>query len=103
MAFVAGKDCYLTINNLNIGSALANEISWSGEADEIDVSTMGGNWKAFIQGQAGVSLSVNGVWDNGTAATSIDAVLYAMENGGGTKLYEWMPGGSAYAPGDVWR
>lgn len=95
MAFIPGKSQYFTFNLLNLTNSLASEVRASMGNEEIDVSTIGNDWKAFRQGQGDLSFSVNGVWDDGTAATSLDTVLYANQNGGGTKLYEFCPAGSA--------
>ena len=102
MAFKAGKNAYLTVNALKMTNDLASEITFPMGSDEMDASTIGGNWKAFLQGQTEATMSVTGVWDDGTAATNLDAVCFALLTGG-TKLYEYMPGGSpvgtvAYQP-----
>lgn len=97
MGFRVGKEQYLVFNGLNLTSSLASEVQAAMGNQEIDVSTIGNDWQAFRQGQGNMSLSVSGVWDDGTAATNLDAVLFANTNGGGTKLYEFMPAGSASA------
>ncbi len=95
MAFIAGKNSYFTFSGLLLTNSLASEVGLSGSADELDNSTIGNNWKAFDQGQAEATMAISGVWDDGTATTALDAVLFAALNGGGTKLYEYMPAGSA--------
>ena len=95
MAFHPGKDQYFTFNGLNLTNSLASEVKLSGSGDEFDASTIGGDWKRFLQGQSELNISATGLWDDGTAAGSLDAVLFANLNGGGTKLWEYMPAGSA--------
>lgn len=95
MAFVEGKDQYFTFNLLNLTNSLASEVRMPMAGGESDASTIGNNWQAFLQAQANAQFNVSGVWDSGTAATSLDTVLYGNLNGGGTKLYEYMPAGSA--------
>ncbi|MFH1602533.1 MAG: hypothetical protein ABIH03_01335 [Pseudomonadota bacterium] len=93
--YVAGKDSYATFSGLNIGSALANEVRMAMSGREIEISVMGLSWAQYIQGLSDLTLDISGVWDAGTAATALDAVLWAAINGGGTKLWEYMPQGSA--------
>jgi hypothetical protein len=90
-----GNDQYLTFNTVNLTSSLASEVRWTQTGKEADASTIGNPYSAFLQGQTDVSVTVSGTWDDGTAATSLDALLQNNMNGGGTKLVEWMPGGSA--------
>lgn len=97
MGFHVGNDQYLTFNLVNLTSSLASEVKWSQAGKEAEVSTIGNTYQAFLQGQTGISVTVSGVWDDGTAANSLDALLQTNMNGGGTKLVEWMPGGSATA------
>ncbi len=92
---VQGHKQYFTFNLLNMTSGLASEVKLAGSGGEQDVSVIGSDWKAFLQGQAEATLTVSGVWDSGTATTNLDSVLYANLNGGGTKLYEYAPAGSA--------
>ena len=92
---VQGKNSYVTFRGANIGSAIANEASLSLSGSEVESSVFGSNWKGYLQGQSEAELSVRGVWDAGTAALNIDAVLFAAMNGGGTSLWEFMPEGSA--------
>ena len=95
MAFSEGKDQYFVFNGLRLTNSLASEVRMPLAGGESDVSTIGNDWQAFLQAQANAQFNINGVWDDGTAATSLDSVLYANINGGGTKLYEYMPAGSA--------
>lgn len=95
MAFVEGKDQYCTFNLLNLTNSFASEVKLGMAGGESDVSTIGNNWQAFLQAQANAQLTVSGVWDSGTAATALDTVLYTNLNGGGTKLWEYVPAGSA--------
>ncbi len=85
---------YLQFNGLVLTTSLASEVKLTMNGEEIDVTTIGNNWKAYDQGQADASLSASGVWDDGTAATSLDAVMHGNINAGGTKLWEFMPSGS---------
>lgn len=95
MAFKEGRNSYFTFNGLNLTSSLASEVRDAMSGESLDASTIGNAWKAFLQGQASLQFSVSGVWDNGTATTNLDAVLFNNINNGGTKLWEFMPGGSA--------
>jgi hypothetical protein len=95
VAHCAGKNQYLTFNLLNLTNSLASEVKATFNGQEIDVSTIGQSWQDYLQGQSGLSLSVSGVFDSGTATTNLDSVMYANMNGGGTKLYEYCPAGSA--------
>ena len=95
MAFAVGKNQYLTFNLLNLTASLASEVKLTTTSGEIDESTIGNNWKAFDQGLAEGNVSVSGVWDDGTAATSLDTVMFGNINAGGTKLFEYCPAGSA--------
>lgn len=97
MSMHIGNDQYLTFNLVNLTSSLASEVKWSESGKEAEASTIGNAYQAFLQGQTGISVTISGVWDDGTAATSLDALLHTNMNGGGTKLVEWMPGGSATA------
>lgn len=92
---VKGRNSYVTFRGLNIGSALANEAGLAISGEELDTRVFGSDWKAYDQGQSDAVLSVKGVWDAGTATTSLDAVLFAAINGGGTSLWEFMPQGSS--------
>lgn len=95
MAYRGAFKQYLTFNLLNLTSGLASEVKMALNGEEIDMTVIGSNWKEFDQGQADATLTVSGVWDNGTATTSLDNVAFANMNAGGTKLYEYMPAGSA--------
>ena len=95
MAFIVGKDQYLVFNGLNLTNSLAAEVKMNVGGQEVDVSTIGNAWQHFRQGQASLSITASGVWDSGTAATSLDTVMFANINNGGTKLTEYVPGGSA--------
>lgn len=94
MAQTMGHKQNFVFNGLNLTSALASDVKLTIGAEEIDVSTIGSNWKGFDQGQADASFAVSGVWDNGTAVTALDKVAFANINAGGTKLFEYEPGGS---------
>ncbi len=92
---VAGKDAYMTFSTLLLTGTAAAEVSMDIKAGELDAPTLGMNWKDFIQGQSEATFDVSGVWDAGTAATRLDAVLFGASNAGGTKLTEFCPQGSA--------
>ena len=94
MAYQRAFKQYLQFNGLNLTSGLASEVKLNMNGEEIDVTVIGNNWKAYDQGQAEATLSASGVWDDGTAVTSLDAVMFGNLNQGGTKLWEYMPGGS---------
>lgn len=93
--YVAGKDSYATFDGLNIGSAIANEVRMAMAGREIEIAVMGLSWAQYIQGLSDLTLNISGVWDAGTAATALDAKGWGAINGGGTKLWEYMPQGSA--------
>ena len=95
MAFVTAREQYFTFNLLNLTNSLASEVRMAMAGQAIDVTTIGNSWQQMRQGQAAITFTVSGVWDSGTAATSLDTVLYTNMNGGGTKLYEYVPAGSA--------
>ncbi len=96
MSFIPGLSQYLTFNAFLLTNSLAADIKFQGKADEIDVSTIGNNWKAFLQGQVDATIAVSGVWDSGTAAAgNLDTTLMNNLNAGGTKLWEYLPAGSA--------
>ena len=95
MGFIKGKDQYMTFNLINLTASLASEVRLTMGAGELDESTIGNNWQAFDQGQANANVAVSGVMDDGTAATSLDTVMFANINAGGTKLWEYCPAGSA--------
>ena len=95
MAFSRGLAQYMQFNGLVLTSSLASDVKLNTSSGEIDMSTIGNNWKAFEQGQAEATIAVSGVWDAGTATTGLDAVLFANTNAGGTKLWEYIGEGSA--------
>lgn len=95
MAFSPGFKQYFTFNLLNLTNSLASEVRMTMGNEEIDETTIGNNWKAFEQGQADATIAVSGVWDSGTAATSLDTVMFGNMNAGGSKLWEYCPAGSA--------
>lgn len=95
MGFIAAHKQYLQFNGLVLTTDLASEVRMPEARDSIDASTIGNNWKAALEGQAGATLTVSGLWDDGTATTALDAVLHSNINAGGTKLWEFMPSGSA--------
>ena len=97
MACQAGHKQYLTFNGLNLTASLASDVKMPGSRGVNDASTIGNNWSDSLEGQANATLTVSGVWDDGTATTSLDAVLFNNLNAGGTKLWEFMPSGSASA------
>ena len=91
---VPAKNIYMTIDGLKLTDSYAREIGMTVSAEEIDASTLGDQWKQFLQGQAEGGFTVSGIWSEGTAAAELDAKLYALVNAGGTKLFEYLPGGS---------
>ena len=91
---VAGHTGYCTVGGLLLSGTVASEFALHLSADELEASTIGQNWKEFMQGQAEATLDASGVWDSGTAALRLDAILFGMVNAGGTKLYEFLPAGS---------
>ena len=97
MARVAGYKSYFTFAGIALTGVgkYASEVGLNMSADELEASVIGDNWKEFLQGQAEAVLPVSGVWDDGTAATDLDTVMFAAQNAGGTKLYEYCPAGSA--------
>lgn len=94
-AFRVGQEQYLQFNGLVLTSNLASEVKMTISGKEVDVSTIGTFWQDVRQGQAKLTLNVNGVWDDGTAATSLTTVAFNNLNNGGTKLWEFAPAGSA--------
>ena len=90
----AGHKGYFDINSYALTGTAAKEVALHLGSGELDASTIGQNWKEFMQGQAEATIDASGVWDAGTAATALDALLWAMINAGGTKLFEFVPGGS---------
>ena len=92
---VGGHKQYMTFNGLVLTTGLASDVKASMKGTEIDVSSIGQNWKDFVQGQADMTLTASGVWDSGTATTSLDSIMFANMNQGGTKLFEFDPAGSA--------
>lgn len=95
MSFALGKSQYFTFKLLNLTNSLASEVKLTTTAGEVDQSTIGNNWKAFDQALAEANIAVSGVWDDGTAATSLDTVMHNAINAGGTGLFEYCPAGSA--------
>ncbi len=90
-----GVNSYMTINALNLTNSAASDISMKIGNDEAEAAMIGDNWKQYAQGQAEATFDASGVWDAGTAAAALDAILFGMSNAGGTKLFEFCPQGSA--------
>jgi len=95
MPIVAGKDGYFAVAGLLLTGTVASEVALHLSNDELEATVIGQNWKAFLQGQAEATLDASGVWDSGTAALALDAILFGMTNAGGTKPWELIPAGSA--------
>lgn len=90
----AGKDAYMTVNLFKITGSVASEIALNINAAELESAVIGTNWKDYMQGQVDATIDASGTWDAGTAATALDGILYGMVNAGGTKMFEFVPGGS---------
>lgn len=92
----AGKEQYFQFNGLALTTNLAAEIRMALASGEIDASTIGpSQWKTYAQAMADGTFTFSGVSDDGTATTSLNNVMHSNLNGGGTKLWEYCPGGSA--------
>lgn len=95
MAQHPGKDQYLVFAGLTLTNSLATEITFSGDADEIDASTINSNgFRNWLQGVYGATMDCNGIWDDGTATTGLMGVLGSAWKGGGTQAFAYAPGGS---------
>ena len=91
----AGHKGYFDISGYALTGTAAKEVALHLGSGELDASTIGQNWKEFMQGQTEATIDVSGVWDSGAAAEAMDARLKAMINAGGTAGFVFMPGGNA--------
>jgi hypothetical protein len=65
MAFVHGKDTYVSLDGVDI-SAFATESEYTRTADSHDVTTFGQGTHVYQGGLTDGTFSVNGVYDSGT-------------------------------------
>jgi hypothetical protein len=66
MAFVHGKNTYVSLNAVNL-SAFCNNSEKEKTADEHDVTTYGKNSHVFAGGLKGGKCTISGIYDNTTA------------------------------------
>jgi len=66
MAFVHGKDTYISLNSVDL-SAFCNTSSFEREADEHDTTTYGKDDHVFTGGLGKGAASMGGIYDNGSS------------------------------------
>jgi hypothetical protein len=87
-----GKNGSFTIDGVDLTPYLT-DISLDESVDTAEVSTMGADDKEFVEGMAGATISLSGVWDD-AAATGPDAVLSGLK-GAGANAFIYGPAGAA--------
>jgi hypothetical protein len=91
-----GKAGHFTIDGVDLTEYLT-DISLEESVDTAEVSTMGSDDKEFVEGMAGSTISLSGVWDE-TAVTGPDVTLSGLK-GAGANPFVYGPAGGD--PGDV--
>lgn len=89
MAFVHGKDAYVSLNAVNL-SAFTNNTDFGREADDHDVTTYGKGSHVYAGGLLDGALTIGGVYDNG--ASSPEAVIEPLI--GTTVAFVYRPEGT---------
>lgn len=93
MAFKHGKaaQVYIGTNEL---SAFLDQADKSTDVDTSETTTFGQNWKTYLSGLIGATLSISGSYD-GTASTGPAALMETAIANGTAWTWKFFPGGSA--------
>jgi hypothetical protein len=93
MAARHGKSAEVWVGTNNLSSFL-DQADKSTDVDTADTTTFGNNWKTFIAGLVGSSLSISGSYD-GTNTTGPASILETCIANGTAWTWKYFPGGSA--------
>jgi hypothetical protein len=93
MAFKHGKSAAVWIGTNDL-SAFLDQAEKSTDVDTAETTTFGQNWKRYLAGLIGTTLSVSGSYD-GTASTGPAALLETAIANGTAWTWKFFPGGSA--------
>jgi hypothetical protein len=93
MAFKHGKSAAVWIGTGDLSSFL-DQAEKSTDVDTAETTTFGQNWKRYLAGLIGTTLSISGSYD-GTASTGPAAVLETAIANGTAWTWKFFPGGSA--------
>jgi hypothetical protein len=93
VAFKHGKSAELWVGTNNLSTFL-DQADKSTDVDTADTTTFGNNWKTFIAGLVGSSLSISGSYD-GTNTTGPASILETCIANGTAWTWKYFPGGSA--------
>jgi hypothetical protein len=93
MAAKHGKAAQVYIGTNEISSYL-NQADKSTDVDTAETTTFGKNWKEYLAGLIGTTLSLGGLYD-GTATTGPAAIMESCITGGTAWPIKFFPGGSA--------
>src|ERR1035437_6825963 len=99
MAAVHGSKGYAAVGGsagtaTNLSTYL-NTFSIASKMETADASVFGLSAKVYAAGLQDYSISMGGVWDSSTAATSMDSVLQALIGAATATPFVWGPAGSA--------
>lgn len=97
MARVSGRGGYIALGGRNM-SGDSRSINMPFQVDTYDATTFGFGWTQYVEGMRDVEITVDALWDTGTAATDLDATLWAMFGNG---LYPWAVGPNGSASGKI--
>lgn len=93
MAFLQGRNGYFRIGNKSF-TPFTSSVEVDQTVGALDTSVYGVNFTQFITGLQDVKLAVTMLFDNGTAATDMDATLTDLLRVDNTR-WDYMPEGSA--------
>ncbi len=92
MAFKHGKAAQVYVGTNEISSYL-NQADKSTDVDTAETTTFGKNWKTYLAGLIGNTLSLGGLYD-GTSTTGPAAIFEACIANGTAWPIKFFPGGS---------
>jgi hypothetical protein len=93
MAFKHGRAAAVWIGTNDL-SAFLDQAEKSTDVDTAETTTFGQNWKRYLAGLIGTTVSMSGSYD-GTASTGPAAVLETAIANGTAWTWKFFPGGSA--------
>lgn len=93
MAFIASRNAYVRIGSKNV-SPFSSNFDMKQTVGALDTTVYGVNYTQFISGVEDVKIDMTMLFDNGTAATDLDATLESLLRTDGVR-WDIMPEGSA--------
>lgn len=100
MAHQTGLNAYITFADVDI-SGDSRTVDFGRSVEALDVTTFGSSgYRDYLAGLIDAPITVDAVWDNATAATSLDLMIHQQiedqrQNNSTKAVWEFAPEGSA--------